>query len=85
MTRPSQCCGGAVATSLASGPPPAVDPHRNKSKSVGPDQLLMAGAHLPAIINQSGARAPLFPPPAPVRTRRDWYPYREVLARSKNS
>ena len=32
----------------------AVDALGHKSKSVGIDQLLIAGAHLPAIINQKG-------------------------------
>jgi hypothetical protein len=32
----------------------AVDALGHKSKSVGIDQLLIAGAHLPAIINQRG-------------------------------
>jgi len=32
----------------------AVDALGHKSKSVGIDQLLIAGAHLPAIINQGG-------------------------------
>jgi hypothetical protein len=32
----------------------AVDALGHKSKSVGIDRLLMAGAHLPAIINQRG-------------------------------
>jgi hypothetical protein len=32
----------------------AVDALGHKSKSVGIDQLLMAGAHLPAITNQRG-------------------------------
>jgi hypothetical protein len=32
----------------------AVDALEHKSRSVGIDQLLIAGAHLPAIINQRG-------------------------------